>query len=153
MTTDQDLLDRVRAGDRVAFGQLFARYHRDCLLYTSIHPKGVDLVSEVWLQVWHSPPKIHGRTVRPWLRAQLHAALIHVGAAVDPGATTISTDSDGDGTLAIAEAIRALERARLEGRVSARDYAAIRSTTTPPPEPVHISLPRRAVAWVRRWGP
>src|SRR5437667_12056959 len=73
-TSDEVLIGRIASGDRLAMQVLFARHHvrvyRFVLRLVREETKGVDLISEVFLDVWRQADRFEGRfAVSTWLLA------------------------------------------------------------------------------------
>src|SRR3954469_4561131 len=71
-TSDEVLIGRIAAGDRVAMQVLFARHHvrvyRFVLRLIREETKAEDLISEVFLDVWRQAGRFEGRSaVSTWL--------------------------------------------------------------------------------------
>jgi RNA polymerase sigma-70 factor (ECF subfamily) len=72
--SDEDLIERIAGGDRLAMRALFARYHvrvfRFVVRLTRDEGLAEDVVSEVFLDVWRQAGQFEGRsTVSTWLMA------------------------------------------------------------------------------------
>ena len=72
MPTDEELMTLVQAGDRDAYGQLFARYQAPIWSFlvrrTGDREASADLFQEVFLRVWRSAGTWDPRQrLRPWL--------------------------------------------------------------------------------------
>ena len=73
-TSDEALIGRIAAGDKVAMQVLFARHHvrvyRFVLRLVRDQTKAEDLISEVFLDVWRQAGKFEARSaVSTWLLA------------------------------------------------------------------------------------
>src|SRR5205823_6585769 len=73
-TSDEVLIGRIAAGDRMAMQVLFARHHvrvyRFVLRLVREETKAEDLISEVFLDVWRQAGRFEGRSaVSTWLLA------------------------------------------------------------------------------------
>jgi len=73
-TSDEVLIGRIAAGDRVAMQVLYARHHvrvyRFVLRLVREETKAEDLISEVFLDVWRQASRFEGRSaVSTWLLA------------------------------------------------------------------------------------
>ena len=73
-TSDEALIGRIAAGDKVAMQVLFARHHvrvyRFVLRLVRDQTKAEDLISEVFLDVWRQAGRFEGRsTVSTWMLA------------------------------------------------------------------------------------
>jgi RNA polymerase sigma-70 factor (ECF subfamily) len=71
-TSDEVLIGRIAAGDRLAMKVLFARHHvrvyRFVLRIVRNEATAEDLISEVFLDVWRQAEKFEGRsTVSTWM--------------------------------------------------------------------------------------
>ena len=72
MTSDEGLIGRIAAGDRLAMQTLFARHHvrvyRFILRLVRNEATAEDLISEVFLDVWRQAGRFEGRSaVSTWL--------------------------------------------------------------------------------------
>jgi RNA polymerase sigma-70 factor (ECF subfamily) len=73
-TSDEELISRIAAGDRLAMQVLFARHHvrvyRFVLRLVANPTNAEDLISEVFLDVWRQAGKFEARSaVSTWLLA------------------------------------------------------------------------------------
>jgi RNA polymerase sigma-70 factor, ECF subfamily len=73
-TSDQTLIERIAAGDKLAMRVLFARHHvrvyRFVLRFVRNEASAEDLISEVFLDVWRQADRFEGRSaVSTWLLA------------------------------------------------------------------------------------
>ena len=73
-TSDEDLISRIAAADRLAMQVLFARHHvrvyRFVLRIVGNPATAEDLISDVFLDVWRQAGKFEGRSaVTTWLLA------------------------------------------------------------------------------------
>src|SRR5262249_36339969 len=80
---DRGLLTRMRAGDRVAWGELYQRHRGTVAGYVrariAVDADYEDLVSEAFLRAWAKPEDYQpeqGHEVRSWLCAQAGRALL-----------------------------------------------------------------------------
>src|SRR5213079_3578820 len=74
LTSDEMLIGRIAAGDRLAMRVLFARYHvrvfRFVVRLVRDETNAEDVISEVFLDVWRQAGRFEGRsTVSTWLLA------------------------------------------------------------------------------------
>ncbi len=72
MDSDQDLVDRLRAGDQDAFAELVRRYHRLMLRvargYVRTDAVAEEVVQEAWLAVLRGIERFEGRSsFKTWL--------------------------------------------------------------------------------------
>jgi RNA polymerase sigma-70 factor (ECF subfamily) len=103
MAADEDLLDRLRAGDEVAFAELVERYHtRLVRLARSFVANGEvaeDVAQETWLAVVRGIERFEGRSsLRTWLfricanRARSTGAHEHRMFSADPQEAAVDPD-------------------------------------------------------------
>ena len=69
MATDAVLLENLHAGQEAAFEVLFRRYYRRIhgLLYRLAGDEAEDLAQEVFLRLYHRPPRVQGTDLGAWL--------------------------------------------------------------------------------------
>ena len=69
--TDEDLFQRFRKGDRVAFEDLYARYRKSLYLYllrsSSTEAEADDLYQEAWSRVIHAQERFSSGSFKAWL--------------------------------------------------------------------------------------
>ena len=102
--TDEDLLTRVAAGDRDAFGDLYRRYARAvlglALRRLGDRGRAEDAVQEAFTSVWRSARSYRRERgpVAPWLYTVARNAIADRGRArVEPPAEPTDTPSDSPG--------------------------------------------------------
>jgi RNA polymerase sigma-70 factor (ECF subfamily) len=131
-SSDEALVNRIAAGDRLAMQVLFARHrmpvYRWLLRFVSNESLAEDLLSEVFLDVWRQADRFEGRSsVSTWLMSiarfkALSARRRRVDAELDERIETTVADTANDPEVALQEKNRsellqsALTRLSLEHR-------------------------------------
>lgn len=73
---NQKLVERIRAGDRQAFEQLFQAYYSRLCVFSNSYVKSLDLsrdvVQEVYIKIWDNKENFH---IRQSLKAYLYQAV------------------------------------------------------------------------------
>jgi RNA polymerase sigma-70 factor (ECF subfamily) len=142
-SSDEDLLDRLRRGDRSSFGDLLRRYERELYGYLRRLVNDADLAEDVFqntfLQLFLKREQYQTyRPARPWIYAiatnQAIDTLRRVGrtAAVSLDQTT---DNEADGTLtSLLDALQARDETPLEQVGSEERRVLVRQTVDRLPE-------------------
>jgi Sigma-70 region 2 len=120
-SSDETLVNRIAAGDKLAMQALFARHrtpvYRWLLRFVSNETLAEDLLSEVFLDVWRQADRFEGRSsVSTWLMSiarfkALSARRRRVDAELDERIETTVADTANDPEAALQEKNRS-ERLR-----------------------------------------
>src|SRR5881227_1127142 len=110
-TSDEALIGRIAAGDKLAMQVLFARHHvrvyRFVLRLVGEPSRAEDLISEVFLDVWRQADRFEGRSaVSTWLLAiarfkALSALRRHPDEELDEEAAEAIEDPSDDPEVAL----------------------------------------------------
>jgi RNA polymerase sigma-70 factor, ECF subfamily len=112
-SSDETLVNRIAAGDKLAMQTLFARHrtpvYRWLLRFVSNETLAEDLLSEVFLDVWRQADRFEGRSsVSTWLMSiarfkALSARRRRVDAELDERIETTVADTANDPEVALQE--------------------------------------------------
>lgn len=129
-TTDDALLDRIRAGDRDAYRELYDRYSQQstALAHVAYPEEAVDVVQDVWLGIWKHPP-VCSVGFAGWLRVAIKNAarnrrrrrrkVTTLDGSIDSSATSPTRE------VARQEAVAILREARRDGKLTTKEFEAL----------------------------
>lgn len=80
--TDLQLIEKMRSGDRSAFGELYARHWESCVKYASLlvgSSQAEDIVQEIFMKVWRNRSTlIASESLRPYLLRSVYNSSLNL---------------------------------------------------------------------------